>query len=40
MHNIDRTVDEMEFLNEFEQDMGNEFEFEFEDQGEYSQEFE
>lgn len=26
MHNIDRTVDEMEFLDEFEQDFSNEFE--------------
>jgi hypothetical protein len=38
MHNIDRTVDEMEFLDEFEQDFGNEFETdhetEFETDGE------
>ncbi|MBC7826262.1 MAG: hypothetical protein H7122_00845 [Chitinophagaceae bacterium] len=34
MHNIDRTVDEMEFLDEFEQDFSNEFESDYEtDQG-------
>jgi hypothetical protein len=33
MHNIDRTVNEMEFLDEFEQDFSNEFEFESDHEG-------
>lgn len=38
MHNIDRTVDEMEFLDEFEQDFSNEFENDYEnDQQEFEE---
>lgn len=40
MHNIDRTVDEMEFLDEFEQDFSNEFESDYEtdQEGEFEEE--
>lgn len=39
MHNIDRTVDEMEFLDEFEQDFSNEFEnnYETDQEGEFEE---
>lgn len=38
MHNIDRTMNEMEFLDEFEQDFSNEFENDYEAEYESDQE--